>query len=151
MNKCAMCENGKMKKTMVEWTRTVDGTRFVGTMPGYVCDSCKEEYVDAIVLEKFEEQIALEIARRGRISSEAFRFMRTTIGLSSKELAKILGVQPETVSRWEHRKREIDKSVFALLGGLVSESVKAQHIPISGILAAIQKPVRKQTVFLKVA
>jgi hypothetical protein len=85
MNKCATCENGKMKKTMVEWTRIIDGTRFVGTMPGYVCDSCKEEHVDAIVLEKFEEQIALEIARRGRISSAAFRFMRTTICLSSKE------------------------------------------------------------------
>jgi putative zinc finger/helix-turn-helix YgiT family protein len=150
-DKCVMCDSGKVRKANVKWQVTVDGTRFFAKLPGLVCDNCKEEYIDAPVLGRFEVRVAFELAHRGKMSAEAFRFMRTAIGLPSKDLAKMLGVKPETISRWEHGKRELDRCAFALLGGLVCEHVKDCPVPISGLLKAIGKPTKEQSVLLKVA
>jgi YgiT-type zinc finger domain-containing protein len=120
MRKCAICKEGNVKKGTVNLEETVAGTRFVAKVKGYRCDKCREEFYDAQVVGRFELQVALELARRGKASSETFRLMHSALGLSSRELAKLPDVTPETISRWPHGKRTIDRSAFATRKGGVA-------------------------------
>jgi transcriptional regulator with XRE-family HTH domain len=45
--------------------------------------------------------------------------MRQTTGLKGRELAALLDVRPETVSRWEQGKRPVDRATFAILRQLL--------------------------------
>jgi len=57
----------------------------------------------------------LLVARGVRTGSE-FRFVRKLAGLRANELAEMLDVRPETVSRWERGDVEIPRAVAYALG-----------------------------------
>ena len=49
--------------------------------------------------------------------------MRAAVGLKGLELARLLQVTPESLSRWENGKREVDRSAWILLADLVIDHV----------------------------
>lgn len=142
MKRCAMCGVGSLKRGTAELRRTVDRVVFVGDLPAMVCKMCGESYFEADVLERFELAIAAELSRMGRCTPAAFRFMRKALGLSGVALAELLGTTPETVSRWENGARALDRSAFALLGGLVMERVEGRA-DTRARLEALRKPLKK--------
>jgi DNA-binding transcriptional regulator YiaG len=127
MKQCAMCQGRSFKRASVELRRSVDGVAFEGKLPATVCKSCGEAYFAADVLGRFELGVAAELARMGRCTRVTFKFMRKTLGLSGVALAGLLGVEPETVSRWENGARGLDRGAFALLGGLAMERLEGRH------------------------
>ena len=58
-------------------------------------------------------EIAAVVAMKAPISAEGLRLMRRAIGMRGFELATLLDVRGETLSRWEH--------AWLLLGSLVLE------------------------------
>jgi DNA-binding transcriptional regulator YiaG len=78
------------------------------------------------LLEAFELDVAGELARHGEASSEAFGFMRRAMGVRAVDLAKLLDVTPETVSRWEHGRQPIDRGAAALLLAMVVDRVEGR-------------------------
>jgi putative zinc finger/helix-turn-helix YgiT family protein len=142
MKQCAMCQGRSFKRASTALRRSVDGVSFEGKLPAAVCKNCGEAYFVADVLDRFELGIAAELARMGRCTPQAFRFMRKALGLSGIALAALLGVEPETVSRWENGARRLDQAVFALLGGLVADRLDGRD-GTRARLEALRKPVRK--------
>lgn len=66
------------------------------------CPECGEEEVVIPKIEKLHRVIARTIARKpGHLKPGEIRFLRTYLGYSSADFANVLGVTPETVSRWE--------------------------------------------------
>ncbi len=66
------------------------------------CPSCGEEEVVIPRIEEVHDQIARAIvAKDGVLSAGEIRFLRTHMGYSGRDFAKVMGVSPETVSRWE--------------------------------------------------
>ena len=66
------------------------------------CPECGEEEVVIPRIEELHMVIARAIARRpGPLKPREIRFLRTHLGYSSTDFARLLGVTPETVSRWE--------------------------------------------------
>lgn len=149
MKSCGICKVGKLKRGKSDARRTVDGVTFESSLPSTVCKSCNEPYWDASVLERFELQIAAELARMGRCTPGAFRFMRKAVGLSGVALAELLGVNPETVSRWENGARRIDRGVFALLGGLIADQLDGRE-DTRKRLDALRKPAKTPRVVIRV-
>jgi putative zinc finger/helix-turn-helix YgiT family protein len=149
MKSCAACKVGKLKRGKADARRTVDGITFEGTLPAAVCKSCEEPSWDAAVLERFELQIAAELARMGRCTPATFRFMRKAVGLSGVALAELLGVEPETVSRWENGARRIDRGVFVLLGGLVTDQLAGRD-DTRKRLDALRKPAKTPRMVVRV-
>jgi DNA-binding transcriptional regulator YiaG len=72
-------------------------------------------------LGRAEMAIATALALEGPVHGEAFRFMRGALGMTAKALAELLGVAPETVSRWETGERDVDRGAWLTLGSLVLE------------------------------
>lgn len=149
MKRCPMCESGSMKQGQVPVRRTVDGVTFRGEVPALVCRKCGEAAVGAAELERFELAIAAQFGTMGRCTPESFRFTRKALGLTGAALAELLGVEPETVSRWENGKRALDRGAFALLGGLVADRL-AGRTDTRTRLEALKRPAKTPRTAVKV-
>ncbi len=71
-----------------------------------------ETYLDWKVLAKLDLAAAQWLADAGARSPETFRFMRKTLGLRAADLAELLDVAPETVSRWERGVLPVEHRAF---------------------------------------
>ena len=149
MKQCAKCESRALKRGSAKIQRVVDGIVFEGTLPANVCKGCDEAYFDLAAVERFELGVAAELARMGRGTPTAFKFMRKALGLSGVALGELLGVEPETISRWENGARRLDRGAFALLGGLVMERLEDRS-DTRARLEALRKPLKKPKAVVRV-
>lgn len=123
-----------------EATREVNGCRFVATLPTKVCGRCGHMEIDRDAESKFVAQVARILADSGAASGGAFRMMRKAIGMRGTELARLLAVAPETVSRWETEKRGIDRATVAVLACLVHESAEQRRTTLDS-LHRLREPI----------
>jgi putative zinc finger/helix-turn-helix YgiT family protein len=119
--KCERCKTGKLEKTVARATVEVARHVFTAKVPALKCRECGEVYFDGRSLERFELRAAVELARAGEATGEVMRFMRKAVGLKAQELAELLAVTPETVSRWETGKQPVEHRAMAVVGALVVE------------------------------
>jgi DNA-binding transcriptional regulator YiaG len=90
-------------------------------LPAQQCVECGERYFSDEAVSSFDLLVASKLARAGIASPEAIKFIRKATGLQGKELAALLHVRAETVSRWERAKRSIDLATFAIFSRLVED------------------------------
>lgn len=101
-------------------TREVGENTFSATVTGLVCTACGETITDFEVGERFDLAIA-EVLSETAPSGEAFRFLRRVVGLRARDLARMLGVTGDTISRWENGRHAIDRAAFFVLGTIARE------------------------------
>src|SRR5690349_4794833 len=100
MARCSECRKGEYRPAMIPDSIEVSGHVFRAELPGVRCDECGEVAIDGPSIERFELMAAAHLARSGQVNGPILRFQRKAIGLGAKDLAELLGVAPETVSRW---------------------------------------------------
>ena len=119
MGRCVFCEGGKMVPAKVELDLDICGHTFTAISDGTRCDQCKKELIEGLAMMKFEVCVARALAKASESSGEAFQVMRKAIGIRAVDLAEVLSVAPETISRWENDKNPIDPAAFQILRLLV--------------------------------
>ena len=68
------------------------------------CKGCGEEFEVIPNIERLHEAIARDLAKSGhRLRAGEVRSLRTYLGYSSADFARLMGVGAETVSRWESK------------------------------------------------
>ena len=68
------------------------------------CQACGEELEVIPNIELLHKAIARDLAKSGgRLRAGEVRFLRTYLGYSSADFARVMGVSAETVSRWESK------------------------------------------------
>lgn len=92
-------------------------------MPGQECRQCGESFFEVRTLARFDQLVAKELANAGVKTGDVLRFIRKAAGVRAVDLAALLDVRPETVSRWEHDKRPIDRGSYAVLHQLLIEKL----------------------------
>ncbi|HEY3354618.1 MAG TPA: type II TA system antitoxin MqsA family protein [Polyangia bacterium] len=137
---CPGC-GGELESRPVERARTVAGHAFTASLPARVCRSCGEAFFDDAIVERFDLAIAARLAEGGVDAPEALKFLRKATGLQGRELAVLLDVRPETVSRWEQGKRPVDRATFAIMRQLVWERLHARTA-LADYLASLRRPKR---------
>ncbi len=141
MEKCPSCGRGELREVELELDREVCGRRFKAVGPAMRCEACGEEIIDYGVLGMFDLAIAADLASNGPATGEAFRFMRKALAFPAKDLALLLAVTPETVSRWENEKLPVERRALALLASMVLEKVEGQTSTLDR-LRALAKPTK---------
>jgi putative zinc finger/helix-turn-helix YgiT family protein len=126
MTRCTSCGGGKFKQSFAVLTRHVSGHAFKATLPGRVCSACGTKFFASSDLAEFDLMVATTLAHSAVADAEALKFMRKTTGLQAKQFAQLLGVRPETVSRWESGKTGIDRATYALLQQLVLDQIEGR-------------------------
>jgi len=146
---CAVCGKGKLAKVKVKIERDVAGRSFSTTLSSEKCSHCREVFHAGRDLVAFDHAIAAELSRTGPVSGEAFKAIRTALRLPAREVAKLLGLTPETISRWENGKGPVDRSAWAALGGMLLESMNGRSATRSRLEAATAQSRRAQRVRIK--
>lgn len=123
---CTTCGQGDFQPGTIELKRVVAGKQFTARTEAQLCQHCSESLVTEQALEAFELAIATKLAT-GPADGPGFKFMRRVLGLRAVDLAQLLQVSPETISRWENGQRAVDHRGFALLGILVHERASRRN------------------------
>jgi hypothetical protein len=121
--KCTTCDSDRGAVRDVERRESRAGVDFVTQLPARVCLDCGGALFAGPVLEKLDLAIALWLARSGRVDGESLRAMRKALGRAAKELADLLGVSAETLSRWESGAMPMDPHAFVIVGGMVADRI----------------------------
>lgn len=140
MKRCAICKAKAVRVTAPD-TLDVGEQTFRADVPAWKCTSCGEVFYPSESVRSFEFSVADVLAQSGASSGEAFRFMRKVLGLRANELADLLGVVPDTISRWEKGKRPVDRGAMLTLGSLVDDQFRGRSTTLER-LTALQKPAR---------
>lgn len=139
--RCASCRVGRLRKTRAVDHLTIASHTFSARLPALRCASCGEHFFDAQGLARFELRIAVSLARSGVASGEAMRFLRKVAGMRAADLAELLDVTPETVSRWENGKQALDRRALAVLAALVIDQSEGRAVVLDA-LRAFRYPTR---------
>ena len=145
MQRCAICKQGRLKKGKEPASVSVAGHAFTAQVPALLCVRCGEVFFDGPSLGRLELRAAEELAKAGKASGEVLRFMRKALGLRAVDLAELLDVTAETLSRWETGKLNIERRAMALLAALVRERVEGHTTTLESLeaLKAPKKLARK--------
>jgi DNA-binding XRE family transcriptional regulator len=112
---CPTCKRGRLEP----WVGPVPMWGLVDVAGrGEHCPECDELLIHANELGRIEKVAADEIASRGIVTGREFKFIRKAADLRAVDLAELLDVTPETVSRWEHDERPIPRLVAFTIGEL---------------------------------
>ena len=107
------------KKDTSPWEGDVRGAYGVLLqVRGDQCQGCAELYFDSDETARQERVVASAIVERRIATGQELRFVRKMAGLKAYELAEILGVTPDTVSRWEKGKTDVPSAVAFVVGEL---------------------------------
>ncbi len=121
------CVNCKKTGTYRPWKGPVElmGVRIEGQ--GMRCESCGELLFDADEVRRQERALASALVQRGIRIGREFKLVRKLAGLRAAELAEMLDVRPETVSRWERDEVAIPRSAAFVLGELFDRPREARR------------------------
>ncbi len=104
----------------------------------YEC-GCGEILPEFPQIHRLHQRIAKDlVAKQSPLTGEEFRFLRKAMGLSAKELARLLGVTTVTISRWENNKEKVGSQSDRLLRCLyLTRSKDMPASKVTKILAEI--------------
>jgi putative zinc finger/helix-turn-helix YgiT family protein len=110
------CPSCKKDDTLQPWEGPITLMGVELMAHGLRCRSCDETLFDFHEVERQESVIGAALVARGVRTGPEFKFIRKLAGLRANELAEMLDVRPETVSRWERGEVEIPRAVAYAIG-----------------------------------
>lgn len=119
--KCTFCK----KETMQPWKVTFPFEMYDVEIEarGMRCGACGEVECTHADMEHNERATAMALVARGVRSGREFKFVRKMAGFKATEVADMLGVRSETVSRWERNEVAVPRAAAFALGELYERPV----------------------------
>ena len=120
------CRCGESQRTQAthSFRRTVAGTTFTAEASVDACARCGEPNVPAALVIAFEREVAAELARRGPVSGETFRWIRKAASLERVDLAQLVGVPVETIASWEEERRAPEVAAWTVVAAIALDAVE---------------------------
>lgn len=116
--KCPECNEAEMRVTHRDHAYAESGLPnvvLVG-LEFHTCPRCGEEERVMPRLAQLHRLIAERVAEKeARLTGAEIRFLRKHLGWSGEDFAGVMGVRPETVSRWENEKEAMGPAAERLL------------------------------------
>ena len=103
------------------------GLSYIYLADGYEIETIDgETFVGVEDIHGLHRVIAKSVTeKRSSLEGQEVRFLRVEMGMSQKNLAEILGVDPQTVARWEKGQVAIPRTSDAVVRTMYLESVNA--------------------------
>jgi DNA-binding XRE family transcriptional regulator len=104
------------------------------------CAGCGESFTSGPDQERAELAAAAEAIRAGLRHGRTFGWTRRALGLRATDLAALLDVSAETVSRWENGHRAVDRSVWNTLADLVEDRLAGRTVTADRLRQRARRP-----------
>jgi DNA-binding transcriptional regulator YiaG len=138
--KCGSLEEVRTERT--EQTGGVEGIVAEVVLAEVRCGKCGRGLALA---GNYELQLAYAqlLADVGKASGWAFSVMREALSLSEADLASLLGVRRETISRWESRRnpQQVDRAAWIALTAIVEDEVHQRRTTVHRLLTTTRPEV----------
>lgn len=129
--KCINCGHTMTTKRENVPYKALPGAVLVG-VPVSRCPSCGEYEVAIPAIDELNRVLAQAVIhKRGRLVGGEIRFLRSYLGYSGADFAKLIGSDPATVSRWEGDKQAIGHHTDLLLRAMVALDKRVDEYGIS--------------------
>lgn len=117
----------------------------------YGCAQCGESFAAIPNMQKLHRLIGSNICekRKALLLPEEIKFLRKDLHLKAKELAQILGVTPQTVSKWENGKDQIGEAYDRLIRSIymLYASEQGHHAVAHGQVALFAElPMKRKRI-----
>ena len=131
MKRCPSCKKTNLTKgrTTVERTcpsRSGRVRAVVENVPALVCRGCGAALVAGEDLARAELITASRLIDAGARSGALLSWTRRALGLLATDLAALLGITAETVSRWENDRVEPEPAVWNVVADLVDDRLEGR-------------------------
>jgi putative zinc finger/helix-turn-helix YgiT family protein len=123
--RCEACGCGDRRAGTEKLSVTLPRCGLVASIaaPARRCAGCGGVHVERDVLERAKLSIGCALADRGVHTGDALRHMRKALELRAADLARLLGITPETVSHWETGRAPPTRSAFVAVAAMVEEAI----------------------------
>jgi putative transcriptional regulator len=112
------------------------------------CRRCGELEVAIPAIDELNRTLAQTVIRkRGRLEPGEIRFLRSYLGLSAGDFARLIGSDPATVSRWERGKQPIGHHTDLLLRAMVALDKRVDEYPIATFADVGAEPITSPAVY----
>lgn len=119
---------------------SVGGVLFVAQLPVVSSASgAHEGWLDE-TLERHDVAIGAWLVEHGARTGDSLRWLRKTLGMKAIELAEVLGVTAETISRWENDRLEVDPIAWVVIGAIVRDHAAGETHTVDALRAARSRP-----------
>lgn len=110
--KCYSCDSEmRSERRTYHYTECGLDNVYLANVRVFVCDKCNEEELSLPCVPELHKLLAKSIvSQKQPLDGSEVRFLRKNAGLSAIRLSKIIGVSPESISRWENEKIKIKSS-----------------------------------------
>jgi len=94
------------------------------------CPACATREVALPRVQELHRVIARAVAKKeGRLTGQEVRFLRKHLGYSGTKFADMLGLTPETISRWENDHGQINTASDRFLRLMIFNEAPTTHYP----------------------
>ena len=90
------------------------------------CEACGAPQLTLDELQGYQLRAVKTVLCEGHLDGEVIRYSRKALGLTQKELGKILDYTHETVSRWETGKEPMPRSTANALIGVLMRAIEGE-------------------------
>ena len=122
--RCPRCKAGLLEATAVDVTRRIGGQEVRARAAAMICAGCGTIVHQRRELQRIELEIAARLVEEGRRDGEVLRYVRRALGLKGKDVARLLEVCAETVSRREQGKVPVDRATLVVLRQMVLDRLR---------------------------
>lgn len=156
MKTCANCKSNQLRPIEESVEIHVPGDKdglhvIVDGVRATRCEACGEVYTDGPDLGRAEVLAAFEAVRAGLRDGPTLNWARRALGLRATDLADLLDVAPETVSRWENGHRSADRSVWNTMADLLANAVEGNTATLDLLRQKVKLPKAPLHVVLRPA
>lgn len=116
---CMRCKRDAVSAIKLDDSMDACGHTFTAQLPAERCAACQEVVIQGSDIRKFELRIAVELAKAGERTAEAFKLLRRALGLSPEQLASLLDLTPDCIGYWEKGEWPVDPRALSVLASLV--------------------------------
>jgi DNA-binding transcriptional regulator YiaG len=144
LKRCHACKSNALVDTDHADELQLGPYTFATAVAAQRCTACDEVTLSGAQLEHLDAAIVGSIVQNGLWCPETFKYCRKNAGLRAVDLAELLGVAAETLSRWENGHQPIDRNAYALLGGLVADHLAGRKETAERLHAMAHPPKKRQ-------
>jgi len=143
---CPTCHEGVMRESARTYEVHVTAypnpvTVRVTGVPALLCGSCGDVMFRGDTAERAELLASRVLVERGFRVGGVLRLARKTLGYRASDLAGLLGVANETVSRWENDHFAVDPATWVTLGSLIADELGGDRETLNRLAAARESRV----------
>ncbi|MBI5190342.1 MAG: type II toxin-antitoxin system MqsA family antitoxin [Nitrospirae bacterium] len=150
---CPSC-GSKLKKTTRDYHYTESGLDniILKGVTVYECPECGDSLPELRGIERIHKEISYSLVRdENPLTGRGVRFIRKQMGLTEKDFAALLGVDPVSVSRWENSKSKIaatnDRLIrMVFVQALEEECNQVARDTIARIMSVRKSPAGKSSI-----